>query len=89
MHEAQVLESYEALTQQCYWDYVRVLVPLGAELVETRGSTVAVDQGVEAGHTSFGTMIVVPPGNDGYADLCLPSTRQRPICLRGCVSPLA
>lgn len=65
VHGAQLFESYEALTQQCYWNYVRVLVPQGARFLEMGGSTYAVDVGVEAGHTSFGTMIVVPPGTTG------------------------
>jgi hypothetical protein len=64
-HEAQVLDSYDALTEQCYWNYVRILVPGGAELLDVIGTTYAIDSGVEAGRSFFGTMIVVPPSTTG------------------------
>jgi hypothetical protein len=83
VHEAQVFESYEALTQQCYWTYVRALVPLGAGLLETRGSMYAVDQGVEARHASFGTMIVVPPGATGSLTYVYRLPDEALVCERG------
>ncbi len=64
IHEPQVLESYEALTQQCYWNYVRVLAPRGIELLQAAGSEYAIDVGLEQGRASLGTLLVVPPGQE-------------------------
>ena len=67
VHEPQVLESYEALTQQCYWNYVRVLAPRGIELLAASDSAgqlglADIDVGVEQGRSSLGAFLVVPPG---------------------------
>ncbi len=69
VHEPQVLESYEALTQQCYWNYVRVLAPGGIELLAATDSDAQIDigdidVGVERGRASLGTLLVVPPGQE-------------------------
>lgn len=64
IHEPRVLESYEALTQQCYWNYVRVLAPRGIELIEATGSDYPLDVGQEQGRASLGTLLVVPPGQE-------------------------
>ncbi len=62
VHEARVLESYDALTQQCYWNYTRILVRTEAELVRVNGNTQRVDEGAEAGSKSLGTLVLVAPG---------------------------
>jgi hypothetical protein len=64
IHEPQVLESYEALTQQCYWNYVRVLAPRGIELLDVTGGDHPLDVGQEQGRASLGTLLVVPPGQE-------------------------
>lgn len=55
------VDSYEGLTQGCYWNYVRVLAPLGAELVQIEGTDYPVDLGRQVGRQVFGTFVVVPP----------------------------
>jgi hypothetical protein len=54
--------TYDELTQGCYWDYVRVYVPLGSRLVEIRGGDAAAQVSAEAGKTVFSTLLVVAPG---------------------------
>jgi hypothetical protein len=63
-HRSTYLDSYEALTQQCYWNYVRVLVPRGSLLREVAGSEYPVDEGLESGKACWGTLLVVPPGEE-------------------------
>jgi hypothetical protein len=58
----QILDSYEALTQLCYWNYVRILIPAGAELIEVQGADGPVDQTSERGRLGLGTLVIVPPG---------------------------
>lgn len=38
--EARYDETYERMTQRCYWNYLRVLVPRGSELIEGLGHPV-------------------------------------------------
>ncbi len=64
IQEPRVLASYEALTQQCYWNYVRVLAPRGSELLQAAGSDYPLDVGVEQGRASLGTLLIVPPGQE-------------------------
>jgi hypothetical protein len=67
--------EYDSLVQQCYWDYRRVYVPMGAELIEaTRHPTQAgelitgrISDGApstttENNKTMFGTLLIVPRG---------------------------
>ena len=61
--------TYDALTQGCYWDYVRLYVPQGAELVASSGGDEAAEVLQEAaevlqeaGKTVFATYLVLPPG---------------------------
>ena len=68
-HRARYEDSYQALTEQCYWSYVRVLVPSGSELVASHGSDRPIDIALEKGKMSFGALIVVPPRED--LELCL------------------
>ncbi len=66
LHRAAYADSYDALTEQCYWDYVRVLAPRGSRLLAAYGSDgeVAVDRTAECGKASFGALLVVPPGEE-------------------------
>lgn len=83
VHQAEIYDSYQELTEQCYWNYVRVLVPRGAELLETRGSSYAIDKGVEAGKASFGTMVVVAPGKTEQLDFIYRLGGEALVCDRG------
>ena len=69
VHRARYQDSYEALTKQCYWNYVRVLAPPGSVLLRSSGADWPVDVGVESGKTSYGTLLVVPPQEERV--LCL------------------
>lgn len=60
-HRTRYEDSYEALTQQCYWNYVRILVPSGSALRSVQGADWPVDVSFEGGKMSFGTLLVVPP----------------------------
>ena len=71
LHRSQYEDTYEALTQQCYWNYVRALVPQGSALLKVSGAA-DVDTTVEAGRTSLGALLVVPPGET--RSLCLEYT---------------
>lgn len=67
--------TYDELVQQCYWNYRRVLAPMGSALLEasphptgpgqlitgrvTDGSTAT---GVELDRTSFSTLLIAPRG---------------------------
>ena len=61
-HRSHYEDSYEALTQRCYWNYVRLLVPAQSDLLRTAGLTERVDQGSESAQRTYGTLLVVPPG---------------------------
>ncbi len=66
-HRAQYLDSYDALTQQCYWDYVRVLAPAGSRLVSAEGLERPAEEGEEAGRVAFGGLVLVAPGQERQA----------------------
>jgi hypothetical protein len=68
-HGAGYADSYEAMTEQCYWNYVRALVPQGSVLRHAEGAQGPVDVTAESGKTVLGTMVVVPPGET--VNLCL------------------
>lgn len=55
-------DSYAEMTQGCYWDYVRVYVPLGSRLLAMEGGDAAAHVSAEAGKTVFSTLLVVAPG---------------------------
>ncbi|HUS13446.1 MAG TPA: DUF4012 domain-containing protein [Chloroflexia bacterium] len=57
-------ESYAALSFGCYWDYLRIYVPAGAQLdgATLDGAAQQTQSGTEYGKTAFSTAIVVPPG---------------------------
>lgn len=58
----QIPDSYEAFTQLCYWNYVRILIPVGSELIEVHGADGPVDETSERGRLGLGTLVVVPTG---------------------------
>lgn len=62
VHRATYGESYQEMTEQCYWNYVRVLCPAGSRLVSAEGSEEPVTAGSEEGKSKFATLLVVPPG---------------------------
>ncbi len=81
--------TYDSLVQQCYWDYRRVYVPLGAQLSEasvhpthpgeliTGGVSDGTTQTTtENGKTVFSTLLVVPRGQrvESYLRYLLPQT---------------
>ena len=55
-------ESYEDLTEGCYWDYVRLYVPVGSELISVDGLDEPADMSWEESKAVFGGFFVVPPG---------------------------
>jgi len=56
--------DYETLTQGCYWDYIRVYVPAGAELLAASGSDEPVRLLTENGKTVFATALTLAPGEE-------------------------
>ena len=54
-------ESYELMTQRCYWDYLRVYVPLGSELVSASGEAEFDPPMEECGKTMFSAFFSVAP----------------------------
>jgi len=60
----QYVPTYEALTQGCYWDYLRIYLPQGAELLETDGLDEPVEVSSELEYTVFATYFVLPPGKE-------------------------
>ena len=55
-------DSYEEMMQGCYWDYVRVYVPRGTELLSIAGSDSEPEIFEEAGKTVFTAFLSVAPG---------------------------
>jgi len=60
----QYVPTYDALTQGCYWDYVRVYVPAGAELLSSVGGDEPITTTMELGRTCFATYFVLRPGEE-------------------------
>ncbi len=54
-------DSYRELTEDCYWNYVRVLTPKGSELLGHHGGHDEVTVSREAGKTVFADLVIVPP----------------------------
>jgi hypothetical protein len=54
--------SYAEMMRGCYWDYVRVYVPLGSRLLAIQGGDAPAQVSAEAGKTVFSTLLVVAPG---------------------------
>ena len=54
------LRTYDLWANDCYWDYLRLYVPLGSELLSSEGITETEVLPDEAGRTVWGAMLVVP-----------------------------
>ncbi len=54
--------NYADLQQGCYWNYVRLVVPAGAQLVRTGGIFEAKTEDVSPGRIAFGGYFVMPRG---------------------------
>ena len=63
-HEARYAGTYAALTEGCYWDYTRVLLPQGAELIDVVGLRQTPDAGIEEGKQWFGGLVLVPRASE-------------------------
>jgi len=61
--------TYDLLTEGCYWDYVRIYVPAGAQLQSNTGGDEPVRVLSELGRTTFATSITLRPGE--RRELCL------------------
>ncbi len=60
----QYTPSYEALTQGCYWGYVRVYVPEGSRLLGAEGSDTGADVFTERGKTVLAVDLMLAPGEE-------------------------
>jgi len=60
----QYVPTYDALTQGCYWDYVRVYAPLGAELVSGTGGDEPITATIELSRTCFAAYFTLRPGEE-------------------------
>ena len=58
-------ESYDLMTQRCYFDYVRVYVPSGSALLRTSGEAEFNPSEEELGKTMFSAFLVLAPGETG------------------------
>ena len=58
----QYIPTYAALTQGCYWDYVRIYAPRGAALVSARGFDGEVEVSEDAERAVFAGALTVPRG---------------------------
>lgn len=64
VHVARYGDSYEDMVRRCYFNYIRVLVPDGAKLVQAEGfnEPTASTQRGERNTTQFAGNLTVPPG---------------------------
>jgi len=58
----QYTMAYSDLTQGCYWDYVRVYVPAGTELLSSAGGDAPAESLIEPDGQAFATSLLVEPG---------------------------
>ena len=59
-HRPKIAETYDLMAKDCYWNYLRVYVPLGSELLWGEGVTQTETIAEEHGRTLFTTFMVVP-----------------------------
>ena len=66
VQQAIYKDSYDALTQGCYWDYVRVYAPAGSTLLDAHWGDQPLSVGTvaDAGRTSFTGFFVLPAGQE-------------------------
>ena len=62
VHESYYGDSYEELMQRCYWDYVRVYLPAGSEVLEVLGADEPAQVYSENGKTVVATSFLVENG---------------------------
>ncbi len=62
IHEPRYGDSYLDLMERCYWDYLRVYLPAGSELVSLVGSDSPPNVYGEAGCTVIGTAFLLETG---------------------------
>ena len=75
IHEPRYGDSYLDLMERCYWDYLRIYLPAGSELVSLAGSDSAPIVYSEAGCTVIGTAFLLETGQSRTVSL----TYRRPI----------
>jgi len=61
---SQYAPTYDTLLQGCYWDYVRLYAPSGAELIAASGGDEPVETLSELGLTVFATSLMMRPGEE-------------------------
>ena len=62
-------DSYDALINRCYWDYLRVYAPAGSELLTTEGLNRTVTEQGERGTTVFAGNFSLRPGDQHVVTL--------------------
>lgn len=61
-HRPKIAETYDLMAQDCYWNYLRVYVPFGSQLLSVEGVTETETLADEHGKTVFAAFFVVPAG---------------------------
>ncbi len=59
-HRPRIEASYDLMAQGCYWNYLRIYVPPGSQLLSSEGVTETETLTGEHGKTVFATFFVVP-----------------------------
>jgi hypothetical protein len=62
VHESRYGETYQDMMDRCYWDYIRVFVPSGAELLQREGLEDGDLAEPEQGRAVMDGLLVLPPG---------------------------
>lgn len=62
IHESRYGDSYQDLLERCYWDYLRVYVPEGSEVLQVLGADGDVEVYEEAGRTVVATSFLLETG---------------------------
>ena len=70
-------DSYDALINRCYWDYVRVYAPGNSELLAADGLNQSSTEQGERGTTVFSGSFSLPPRRSTRRHSALPSARRR------------
>jgi hypothetical protein len=76
VHESKLAATYDDMAEGCYWNYLRVYVPLGSRLDNTLGLAHAAETGEDLGMTIFTDFFVVPAAEE--RDIVL--EYQVPVC---------
>jgi hypothetical protein len=62
IHESHYGDSYADLMERCYWDYVRVYLPEGSEILTVKGADGPPELLQESGHTVVGIFFLLETG---------------------------